>query len=62
MNREVPTESLTVQEIEKARVLWDMYVQEKCYGDVIKSIEKGKKCNLKEQLNLIIDDHGLLRC
>ena len=59
MNREVPTESLTVQEIEKARVLWDMYVQEKCYGDVIKSIKKGKKCNL---MNLIIDDHGLLRC
>ena len=62
MNREVSTESLTVQEIEKASLLWDMYVQEKCYGDVIKSIKKGKKCNLKEQLNLIIDDHGLLRC
>ena len=26
MNREVPTELLTVQEIEKARLLWDMYV------------------------------------
>ena len=62
MNREVPTESLTVQEIEKARLLWDMYAQEKCYGDVIRSIKMNKKCNLKEQLNLIIDEHGLLRC
>ena len=62
MNREVPTESLVVQEIEKARLLWDMYVQEKCYGDVIRSIKRNKKCNLKEQLNLIIDEHGLLRC
>ena len=61
MNGEVPTESLTVQEIEKARLLWDMYVQEKCYGDIIRSNKRNKKCNLKEQLNLIIDEHGLLR-
>ena len=62
MKREISTESLTVQEIEKARLLWDRYVQEKCYADVIKNIRLGRRCNLKEQLNLIIDDHGLLRC
>ena len=43
MNREVPTESLTVQEVEKVKLLWDMYVQEKCYGDVIRSIKRNKR-------------------
>ena len=37
-------------------------MQEKYYADIIKRMKGGRRCNLKEQLNLIIDDQGVLRC
>ena len=52
MKREHETRSLTSQEMDKAKLFWDMYIQEKCYADVIESIKIGKRCNLKDQLNL----------
>lgn len=62
MKREHYIGSLRLHEIERARLLWDIYVQEKYYVDVIKRMKREQRCNLKEQLNLIIDDQGVLRC
>ena len=60
MKREHETRSLTLQEMDK--LFWDMYIQEKCYADVIESIKVGKRCNLKDQLNLTVDEQGVLQC
>lgn len=49
---------LTVKELQKARLAWDLYIQSKCYPDLI----RGNKGNLRNQLNLQQDDYGLLRC
>ena len=53
---------LTPQEITKARLLWDLYIQQKRFADTIRMIEKGAQCNLKDQLNLMIDGQGVIRC
>lgn len=49
-------------EITKAEELWTIYVQRQEYYEVVDSIYKSKSNNLKGQLGIYIDSHGLLRC
>ena len=53
---------LTVQELDRAKLLWELYIQQKHYSDVIDRVKRGKSCNMKSQLNLRLDDNSLLRC
>ena len=55
-------ESITSQEIRTASFYWVSSVQHKQFGDVYTAIEKRKKHCLKMQLDLEIDDCGILRC
>ena len=59
---ELLTGPLTAQEIQKAKLLWELHIQQKHYADTIYSVKHGKKSNLKSQLNLQLDQSGLLRC
>ncbi|XP_065896199.1 uncharacterized protein [Dysidea avara] len=56
--RESYSGPLTVKELQKARLVWDLYIQYKYYPDIL----RGSKNNLRNQLNLQQDDTGLLRC
>jgi len=46
-------------ELQKARLLWDLYIQFKNYPDILRG---SKSNNLQNQLNLQQDTNGLLRC
>ena len=60
MRRNTENGTLTVQEIQNAKQLWDLYIQNKHYSDV-KEIKQGKN-NLAGQLNLQLDSQCLIRC
>ena len=53
---------LTPEEIAKAKLLWDTYIQQKRFADTIRMIKSGEQFNLKDQLNLMLDQHGVIRC
>ena len=53
---------LTAEEIAKAKLLWDTYIQQKRFADTIRMIKSGEQFNLKDQLNLMLDQHGVIRC
>ena len=53
---------LIASEINRAKLKWDLYVQDRCYSEVIQMIKQGKKTNIGDELNLVINDDGLLRC
>ena len=52
---------LNANEKEVAEILWTKYVQRQQYSEVVNSISKSKSNNLKRQLGIYIDSHGLLR-
>ena len=62
MKRDTVIGPLIPQEITKARLLWDLYIQQKRFADTLRMIVKGEQCNLKDQLNLMIDEQGVIRC
>ena len=53
---------LNAQELQRAKLLWELHIQQKHYADTIDKIKKGKKDNLQAQLNLQLDKNGLIRC
>jgi len=53
---------LTTQELQRAKLYWELYIQRKHYSDMIKDIKNGRRGNLQAQLNVQIDKNGLLRC
>ena len=61
MKRDVVDGTLTAQENQVAKRLWDLYIQSKHYSDVIKDVTERKRNNLACQLNLQLDDNHLLR-
>ncbi|XP_052784316.1 uncharacterized protein LOC128220097 [Mya arenaria] len=54
--------ALSTSEICEAEWLWLKYIQKKHYGDVYLAISSKKPNNLQRQLNLTLDDRGILRC
>ena len=56
MKREQVKASPTLKDLEEAKLLRDVYVQEKCYVDIIKRIKNSERYNLKDQFNLMIDE------
>jgi len=60
--RSCNTGSIITLEIEQAKLLWDKYVQNEHFQEVIQSVKKSSKNNLRHQLNLQLDSDGLLRC
>jgi len=60
--KDMVSDALTAQEIQSAKHIWDRYIQEKHYSDVIEGLKKGKGNNMAGQLNLQLDDNYLLRC
>ena len=62
MRRDIVDGTLTAQEIQVAKQLWDLYIQSKHYSDVIKDVKEGKRNNLPCQLNLQLDNNHLLKC
>jgi len=57
--REHHSGPLTALELRKARLRWDLYIQYKCYPDILRGNKNG---NLRNQLNLQQDDSGLVWC
>ena len=53
---------MNAQELQRAKLLWELHIQQKHYADTIDKIKKGKKDNLQAQLNLQLDKNGLIRC
>ncbi|XP_065886729.1 uncharacterized protein [Dysidea avara] len=62
LKKQINSGPLTAPEIKKAKELWDLHIQGKCFSDTIRMVKKGENCNLKQQLGLIIDEQGILRC
>ena len=56
--RDDVTGSLTPQELKKAKLLWDRFIQDKYFNDMIKLMKENKRDNLARQLNLTIDKQG----
>jgi len=54
------TGPLTASELERARLMWDLYVQNRSYSVVIQSVRQGKKSDLGDKLTQF--GNGLLRC
>ena len=53
---------LSNEELNDAEQLFVKHCQRKHFPDVISSIEKGKPNNLAKQLDVYVDEKGLLRC
>ena len=53
---------LTAEELTKARLMWDLFVQDHHFPGAKEAIQHGGKCNLVQQLGLKMDDRGLMRC
>ena len=49
-------------EIQRAKLQWELHIQRKHYSGIIDNLRKGKKDNLQAQLNLQLDKNGLIRC
>ena len=60
--RNPKTGPLSIDEIQKAKSLWELHIQRKHYYDTIKNLSKGKNDNLQRQLNLKLDENGIIRC
>ena len=60
--KETMTGPLNTDEIQKAKLLWELHIQRKHYSGTIDNLRKGKKDNLQAQLNLQLDKNGLIRC
>ena len=62
--RKRATESgpLITPELQRAKLIWDLYIQNRCYSEVIQSTKQGKRSDLGNKLNLMIDNDVLLRC
>ena len=54
MKRDVQTGPLTTQELNYAKLLWDLHVQYKHYSDIINKVKQRKGNNGKDQLLLFI--------
>ena len=52
---------ITSSEIQKAKSLWETQAQQRHYADVILKVKQGKN-NLMNQLNLTLDQNGILKC
>ena len=48
--------------MQRAKLIWDLYIQNRCYPKVIQSTKQGNKSDLGSKLNLMIDNDGLLQC
>ena len=53
---------IEASEIESAESRWVRYIQKEHFGDIFESIRSNKTNNLRNQLDLYLDEHGLLRC
>ena len=54
---------LSRNELARAEILWIQHVQASKYADVIHSLTKaGRKPDIVQQLNLFLDDSGVIRC
>ena len=62
MKRERESGPLSALELQTAKLLWELYIQQKHYVNTIDKIKQGKKNNLQAQLNLKIDKNGIIRC
>ena len=62
MRRNVEGGTLTAGELRRAKLVWDLYIQRKCYSEEIQAIQQRKRTNLGEQLNLQLDHQDILRC
>ena len=55
-------EQLTSDEISKAKVMWEKYVQKSAFTPEINAVKQNSRNNLKNQLDLQFDEHGVRRC
>ena len=62
MKRDLRTGPITATELQLAKLLWELQIQHEHFSEVTHSCEKGRKNNIKHQLNLQVDTNGLLRC
>ena len=42
--------------------MWDHFIQDKCYSEVVQDIKQGKQNDLVDKVNLIVDNDGIVRC
>ena len=61
MRRNTEEGALKARELQKSKLSWDHYIQNKCFSDTIQDIKKGKN-DLNDQLNLQLDCDGVVRC
>jgi len=47
LKKQTNSSPLTAVEIKKAKEMWDLYIQAKCFGDTTRMSKKGENCNLK---------------
>ena len=62
MKTEHESGPLNALELQRVKLLWELYIQQKHYANTIDKIIQGKKDNLQAQLNLKIDKNGVIRC
>ena len=60
--KDLITEPLSTHEIVRAKLYWELYIQQRHYRNIIDNINQGRKSNLQAQLNLQVDEKGLIRC
>ena len=53
---------LKVSELRREKLMWDLFIQDKCYSEVVQDIKQGKRNDLVDKLNLIIDNDGIVQC
>ena len=56
------TGPLNAKELSKAKVMWELFVQERGFSETIVALKCQKPSNLAQQLGLQVDDNGILRC
>lgn len=61
-NINVTKKPISSSNITKREHMWILHIQKKLYKNIFESMENGKKCSLKQQLEVYIDENGLLRC
>ena len=47
MKRNTEKGALTAKELQESKFVWDLYIQKKCYSEVIQDTKYGKRNNLK---------------
>ena len=62
MKRSIEEGPLKASELRRARLIWDLFIQDRCYSDVVQSVKREKKNGLVRNLNIVVDNDGLLRC